>query len=243
MTLVEIHKKNKEIFLSKLYRDDKPHSNACNIYDTITDGAKNCEDCLGENLNSLIVSVVDDFFTNYTPAFNTQIDFYFSTYNFWLYTFVERIDFVFKVLNKDNENKLFADYHKKNFKTLADIRKWMNFIKHPKEFLFCHWPKYVFHKEQIPNNDKVITIDINFIRNYYAETKVRIPKLEKQDQVWVLVPDLVELTENFCNELNVFFDFICKNQIVSDYLKEKTSIEYIYEQPMEIYESTAGNTA
>jgi hypothetical protein len=238
MTLIDIHKKNKEIFLSKLYRDNKPHSRACNIYDTITQGEKNCEDCLGENLNSLIVTVVDDFFTNYTPAISTKTDFYFSTYNFWLYTFVERIDFIFKILNKDNQNKLFSDFHRNNFKTLADIRKWMNFIKHPKEFLFCHWPKYVFQKSDIPINEKVITIDLKFIRKHYSQTENRVDKLEKQDQVWVLVPNLVELTEKFCDELNTFFDFICNNKIVSDYLKEKTSIEYIYEEPKGIHEST-----
>ena len=229
MNLAEIHKKNLEIFINKLYREGKPHSKACDIYDTITGGLDNCEDCLGENLNSLIVTVVDDFFNNYKPTETTKLEFYFSTYNFWLYTFEERIDFVFKVLNKDNQNKLFSDFYKNNFKTMADIRKWMNFIKHPKNFLFCHWPKYLFDRNLVPNDPKAITIDLEFIRQYYSQADTKVEKLENQDKVYVVVPDLIELTNNFCDELNLFFTFICNNEIVSTYLKQKTSLEYIYE--------------
>lgn len=229
MTLPQIHKECQKIFSQSLYRDDKPYSIACDIYDKITDGAEHCEDCLGENFNSLIDTVQTEFFENYNPKNETKLDFYFNTYGFWLYSFVERIDFVFDLLNKDKQNRLFTDFQKDNFKTLADIKKWMNFIKHPKEFIFSHWPKYTFDEGSIPSDDKTIKIDLNFVREYYSQSKKKVEKLENQDQVYVLVPNLIELTENFCKELKIFIDFVCDNDIVAQYLKKKSSIEYFYE--------------
>jgi len=233
MKIPEIHKECLRIFSESLYRDDKPYSVACDIYDKITDGEDNCEDCLGENFNSLIDTVKTDFFENYNPKDETKLDFYFSTYGFWLYTFVERIDFVFELLNKDKQNRLFSDFQKDNFKTLADIKKWMNFIKHPKEFIFSHWPKYTFDETSIPTDDKTIKIDLNFVREYYSQTKKKVDKLENQDQVYVLVPDLIQLTHDFCTELKIFIDFICDNDIVAQYLKKKSSIEYFYDDQTE----------
>ncbi len=42
---------------------------------------------------------------------------------FWLYLIVERIDFVFDVVNKDNKSKLFSDFKENNFKTSQLIKK------------------------------------------------------------------------------------------------------------------------
>lgn len=225
----ELHIKNREIFIDKLWRKEKAHSNACNVFDALINGRENCADCLGENFNSLIVSIRKNFFEDYMPNIDTELSYYFTTYNFWLYTFVERIEFVFNVLNPDKKNEIFQNFYTENFQTLFMIRKWMNFLKHPKEFLFCHWPKY-FEDGKIelmePNNETII--DKKFIQQHYSNPNSRIPKLENNQNVTVLIPNIEELTLNFCDELNSFFKFIAENKIVIDYLKNKTTLDNYY---------------
>ncbi len=130
-SLIDIHRENKETFKSKLIDPSDGRSFACKVWDVMTDGKENADNCLGENFNLLISTTIDGFFDNYEPSNNTKLDFYFTTYLLWLYLIVERIDFVFEVVNKDNKSKLFSDFKEKNFQTCQLIKKWANFIKHP----------------------------------------------------------------------------------------------------------------
>jgi hypothetical protein len=127
--LAEIHVKCKEIFEKELIELDGGRSFACKIWDVMTENKDNHENCLGENFNQLIQTIREDFFDNYTPSPHTKLAFYFTTYILWLYLIVERVDFVFDVVNKDNKSKLFADFKESNFKTSQLIKKWANFIK------------------------------------------------------------------------------------------------------------------
>jgi hypothetical protein len=43
------------------------------------------------------------------------------------------------------------------------------------------------------------------------------------------VPVLVEITTGFCAEMNTFFQFICRNDLVADYLRQRSTIDSIYE--------------
>jgi hypothetical protein len=229
-SVIEVHKENAEIFKSQLMNPDDGRSFACKVWDVMTQGKENTDNCLGENFNQLINTITDDFFDNYLPSLNTKLDFYFTTYILWLYLVVERIDFVFEVVNKDNKSKLFSDFKEKNFSTCQLIKKWANFIKHPKEFIFSHWPQYLMEEEglEIENRNDFIIIDANFIKSHYTKSNSRVTDLENCNKALVLVPDLIILTKNFCKELNIFFDFICGNKIVSDYLREKTTLEFYY---------------
>jgi hypothetical protein len=227
--LIEIHKKCKIIFEKQLIEPDGGRSFACKIWDVMTEKKDNHENCLGENFNQLIQTINDDFFENYTPSISTKLDFYFTTYILWLYLIVERIDFVFDVVNKDNKSKLFADFKENNFKTSQLIKKWANFIKHPKEFIFSHWPQYIMEGPEIMNGSETVIIDADFVKKHYTKSDSRINELENCDSVIVLVPELANLTTEFCKELNTFFDFICDNKIVSDFLRKKTTLEYYYE--------------
>lgn len=225
----EIHKKCQFIFEKQLIEPESGRSFACKIWDVMTDKKDNHENCLGENFNQLIQTINNDFFENYTPSQNTNLDFYFTTYILWLYLIVERIDFVFDVVNKGNKSKLFADFKENNFKTCQLIKKWANFIKHPKEFIFSHWPQYISEGTEIMNGIGTVIINAEFVKKHYTKSESRISELENCDNVVVLVPELVNLTTEFCKELNTFFDFICDNKIVSDFLREKTTLEYYYE--------------
>lgn len=227
--LIEIHKNCKTIFETQLIEPDGGRSFACKIWDLMTDKNDAHENCLGENFNQLIKSINNDFFKNYTPSENTELHFYFTTYILWLYIIIERVDFVFDVVNKDNKSKLFSDFKENNFKTSQLIKKWANFIKHPKEFIFCHWPMYVIEKPGIMNDNETVVINADFIKKHYTKSDSRIKELENCQSVIVLVPELENLTTEFCNELNTFFNFICENKIVSDFLRKKTTLEYYYE--------------
>jgi hypothetical protein len=228
--LVEIHQTNKEIFKTELINSEDGRSFACKVWDVMTDKKENCDNCLGENFNQLIQTIIDDFFENYEPAKTTKLGFYFTTYILWLYLVVERVDFVFDVINKDNKSKLFADFKELNFKTSQLIKKWANFIKHPKEFIFSHWPQYIMEGPEIENANELIIIDGEFVKKNYTKSDSRINELENCDRVIVLVPELINLTSEFCKELNMFFDFICENKIVSDFLKKKTTLQFYYEE-------------
>lgn len=228
-SLAEIHKSCKKIFEKQLIEPDGGRSFACKIWDVMTDKNENHENCLGENFNQLIQTINDDFFENYTPSQKTKLPFYFTTYILWLYLIIERIDFVFDVVNKDKKSKLFTDFKEHNFKTSQLIKKWANFIKHPKEFIFSHWPEYIMEGLEIMNGSESVIINEEFVKRHYTKSGSRINELENCDSVIVVVPELTKLTSDFCGELNIFFDFICDNRIVSDFLRKKTTLEYYYE--------------
>ncbi|GMN09507.1 hypothetical protein MTsPCn9_00370 [Croceitalea sp. MTPC9] len=205
-------------------------SNACKVYDKLTDEKYSSDNCIGENFNQLIQNVKDGWFENSTPT--TNLSFYFMNYFLLLYLFVERVDLIFEVVNKDGKSKLFNDFQHHNFKTLRKINKWANFIKHPKEFLFTHWPTYFIEGyEGIEIGNEDVKIDTDFIFSHYHNARQPAPIiLENNQRVFVEVPDLKKITEGFCKEMNVFFDFICGNQIVADFLRKKSTIEHYYEE-------------
>lgn len=203
-------------------------SSACKIYDKLTEDDYTKQDCIGENFNQLIHRLENNWFENYKPT--NDLDYYFFNYFLLLYLFVERVDLIFEVINKDGKSKIFNDYLFNNFKTLRKINKWANFIKHPKEFLFTHWPTYYFEGDTgILLSEGDVKIDTDFIFNHYHNDKQTRPViLENNNRVFVEVPNLENITIEFCKEMNLFFDFICCNQMVADFLKKKSTIENYY---------------
>lgn len=222
-----IHTECADIFKTQLVDSETGVSFACKIYSKMTNGDGSGENCLGENFNQLVYKMVDDWFGNYKPTGN--LDFYFFNYILLLYLFVERVDFVFSVLNLNGKNKLFADFQDHNFKCLRKINKWANFVKHPKEFLFTHWPVYFIEGEDVTIGIDSVVVDTDFIFNhYFSEKNPRPAVLENNTKVFVKIPDLIILTKEFCKEINIFFDFICDNKIVADFLRRKSTIEDFY---------------
>lgn len=232
MMLTHIHSQCAAIFKRELFHESDSmslgRSNACRVYDTLTEDRCDRQDSIGENFNRLIRQIADEWFGNYHPKDN--LDYYFCNYLLLLYLVVERVDLIFSVVNKDDKSKIFRDFQEKRFPTLRRINKWANFIKHPKEFLFTHWPHYFLASQPRPTiNVGDVVIDYEFIKNhYYSESKPSPKILENNDSVYVEVPGLIDLTQKFCEEMNVFFDFICRNEIVADFLRQKSTIEELY---------------
>ena len=237
-TLEEIHKSCHKIFRNEFIEVPEDTSNddvtrfgtskACKIYDKLTEGDETRQDSIGENFNQLIQRLDNNWFERFSPT--DDLDYYFFSYFLWLYLFVERVDIIFNIISDNGKTKLFNDFQQQNFKTLRKINKWANFIKHPKEFLFTHWPSYYMEGDSsvhIRTGD--VKIDTDFIfKHYFSESKERPVILQNNKSVYVEVPDLEKITVEFCREMNVFFDFVCCNQIVADFLKKKSTIENFY---------------
>lgn len=233
MDLKELHKDCSELFKAALF-EESGRSNACKVYDKLVGDCIDRSDCIGENFNQLLHRIAEEWFDNYNPKENA--DYYFCNYILLLYLLVERVDQVFNVINKDGKSKIFNDYRCEQFPTLRRVKKWANFFKHPKEFLFTHWPQYYFaEKLPIINKDDVL-INYEFIEKHYSSDKEKPTILENNNKVFVEIPNLKELTKAFCMEMNIFFEFICNNQLIADYLKKRSTIELIYE-PSEDEES------
>ncbi len=233
MELKTLHKRCEKIFRERLFEEEENEaslgrSNACKVYDALAGDCFERDDCIGENFNQLLHRIAEEWFGNYQPKQNA--DYYFCNYILLLYLVVERVDQIFDVINKDGKSKLFNDFHYMNFQSLRRINKWANFFKHPKEFLFTHWPTYFFASER-PNIDTDdIVIDYEFIeKHYFSEKCPRPVMLENNNRVFVEIPDLEVLTKEFCDEMNTFFNFICANQLIADFLQRKSTIELIYD--------------
>lgn len=242
-SLEEIHTSCHKIFRKEFFDvpDDLANddiiwfgkSRACKVYDKLTEGNEAKQDSIGENFNQLIQRLDNNWFEKFKPT--DDLDYYFYNYFLLLYLFTERVDIIFNIISQNGKSKLFNDFHHNSFKTLRKINKWANFIKHPKEFLFTHWPTYYIEGDtSIEIKEGDVKIDTDFIfKHYFSETKDRPVILENNNSVFVEVPDLENITSDFCKEMNVFFDFICSNQIVADFLKNKSTIEnyFYYDEP------------
>jgi len=103
--------------------------------------------------------------------------------------------------------------------------------------MFTHWPTYFMEgqDDDIVIAETDVKIDTDFIfKHYFSEKNERPYMLENNQKVFVEVPNFIKLTKDFCAELNLFFEFICQNQIVADYLGKKSTIKNYYEPEDEI---------
>ncbi|MFV0387200.1 MAG: hypothetical protein ACK5NT_00455 [Pyrinomonadaceae bacterium] len=238
MNLEEIHKKNQETFISKCFYEENSEtgeflrSNACRlVWDKMTDGDENCDNSLGENFNQILHWVKDDFFISIDPQ-RVSLQFYFFTYIFWLYLFVERVDFVFRVLDRDRKSQILQEFENRYFPTFKTIRYWANFIKHPSFFLFSHWADFILESnvETGSDRDSQTIIDSEFTKQFYTANSNKRDlesKLSNNNNVIVRLPDLLKLTESFCDELNIFFNFIADNRLIKDFLCSRTTRQLI----------------
>ena len=227
MKLREIHDKCGMTFKQELLEEPDGRSFACEIWDTLTEGREDCENCLGENFNQLIQTIVKDWFDNYTPTEESSAEFYAMTYILWLYLFFERIEFIINEVDPNKNFHLIQSY-RRSLKHMDEIRVWANFFKHPKHFVYVHWPKYIFVGQAFKRAANTMLINTTFLKEHYSSEVQDLPKsLENKNVVVVPFPKLDILTKGFCDELKGFFRFICDNKMVSDYLKSKSNLQVI----------------
>ena len=223
MELEKIHIECGAIFKKELLEEEGLRSNACEIWDVLTEKKVGCDNCIGENFNQMIQSVIDEWFDTYKPNNNSRPEFYFQTYVLWLYLFYERIEFLLNEIDPSQSFHLVQEY-RRTLQTMNTLRLWANFIKHPKQFIYVHWPTYIIEGESYNRTAETMLVNTSFLKDHYSSEQNQPPvSLKNKDTVFVQFPKLTNLTKGFCDELNSFFKFICKNEMIAAHLRKHSN--------------------
>jgi hypothetical protein len=212
-----------EIFREEIYPEDE--SIMCQIHDVFNTDNKKLHNCLGCNL------------ADYTQLLHTalQIGVYshpfeaFLNTTLYCYLLIERQEEIFKII------KLPESYRLKHFQIFGAIKRWSNFFKHPKAFILVHHPKYYFEEEvTLTEADKKINviIDQQFIDTYYCgdqENNNLYKLLNNKKNVYVIMPNLPDLMQRFCQSQKKFLDIISNNEVFKEILDERSTLEDYFE--------------
>jgi len=144
-----------------------------------------------------------------------------------LYLQVEQILEYLRIL------KLPENYVQKHFHYFYTIKRWANFLKHPKYFLLVHHPVWILEKNEQPRKgqDSELIIDTKFVNEYYAgdsKNNKLYHKLLKKENVKVIFPDPIEIIEKYCMTQSKFVEIIKNNQVVRDILNDEATITEFY---------------
>ena len=221
--LLEIHFQCEDIFNIELLESPNGRSLACSIWDAMTNDDGSNENCIGENFNQLIQTVKTSWFETYFPTGETNIQFYAYTYIFWLYLFLERIEVILNEIDPDRSYAPINNFYRK-LDSMNTIRLWANFMKHPKNFIFVHWPQFTFVGKVIRKNLNTKIINTSYLKDHYSnEAQQKPEELDNNDDVIVQFPKLELLTKGFCDDLTKFINFICENKMLRDKLRKKSN--------------------
>ncbi|WP_235299775.1 hypothetical protein [Portibacter marinus] len=203
---------------------------ACKIFNKLVDAEKDEHNCLG----CQFVDIHQTIYKNFKDLVAKDLteEFYFKTYLFWLYQNVERIYEIFELVNPKGQNKMIKMFFEQNFVENKRIKRWANFIKHPKAFQFSHHPSYFYETDYAKIPTDSIIFDSNKIEKFYQgdkNNKELYNTIAKKTNVVILIPDLETMTNNFCEEFRLFTNWICKNDMIADFLKMESTIDTYYE--------------
>jgi hypothetical protein len=201
-------------------------SNLCTIHDIFkNETGQNSHSCIACNLSDISEYLFKSL--NNLITINNQFDAFIS-FCLPAYLLVERFEEIFRII------KLPEYYEQSHFQILKLIRRWANFLKHPKAFLFVHHPEFYFEKEVSIDNSKneYTIINTEFINEHYTgNTKnAELYKiLTNNDKVIVLFPNLLELTERLITAQNNFIDIIINNKVFREVLIKKSVLINYFE--------------
>jgi hypothetical protein len=195
---------------------------SCEIHDYFS--SSDSHNCIGCNM-----ATSENHIINFLKRYNNHKDIE-ESYNQYLilcYLMVERIYEIFKII------EIPETYRLKHFKTFNLIKKWGNFIKHPKAFILVHHPICVLENSVGIEKLKKKSIQINskFIEKYYSGEKNNRELyniLTNKRDVVVIYPELEGLTKSFCQEVRRFVDLIRDNSVYREILNDKATYEYFY---------------
>jgi len=198
------------IFKTKAF-DENETPIACKIHDAF--GGLNGEhhNCLGCNFSDS-TWLISNYLKKYEEMTDIQQDF--TIYILLQYLIVERMDTVLEILQVPEK------YREKHFKVFQQIRKWANFIKHPKSFILTHHPEFDFENSGY-EYEKEFSVKINeqFVETYYKgqknpednkrTNKELYNKLKNKKDIIVMFPDIATADSSFkCNRVRGFITAI-----------------------------------
>jgi hypothetical protein len=136
---------------------------------------------------------------------------------------------------------LNSAYRAEHFKVLSEIRRWANFIKHPKAFILTHHPVFTFDKS--PKNTELfkhckVKIDRSFLDKYFTEEhekkeKQLFEELENKDDVLVVLPNAIDLTQRFCTAIAEFIGIITENKVYRDVIRKRSTFFDYWAAPLD----------
>ena len=109
------------------------------------------------------------------------------------------------------------------------IRRWANFIKHPKAFIRTHHAAFTFNGSakfgDLSDNAAAI-IDRTFIDKYYCNNdnnEELIKELNNKENVLVVYPSVTFVIEKLCDALNRTIDLLENNSVYREILDDSTT--------------------
>lgn len=186
--------------------------------------------CIACNLNDSLEKVHRFLEQNKS---SDDLEYSFTVYILLLYLLVEKMHTIFKYIG------ISYEYTEDKWKVLIEIRKWANFIKHPKGFLFAHHPAYHYEDEQIGREYaewKKINY-ANFVEPLYKREdpkkfKQTISEFANKEKLLVIIP----CPERIAKELNTvcreFCNKIKDNKHFQEILKADSVLENYYEDEL-----------
>jgi hypothetical protein len=207
-----------EYFVTHAIPDGEPVM--CKLHDAFGTLNTTNHNCLGCSFAEAIWLV-----GSFLEAHSLQSRVCYSYQQFLLVTYLltARIETLFDIMD------LHKQFREENFKVLALVRKWANFLKHPKAFLLTHHPVYTFEgaaKEAILRQNAGVIIDRQFVDTFYSNderNKDLFGKLENKDSVLVVFPEAMRLTHSVCAAMLETNKVIAENPVYRDVLAKKTT--------------------
>lgn len=190
--------------------------------------ATNSHNCIACNLqdgNLKIYKFLNELGTVQTSE---EIEYASTIFFLLLYLQIEKFHTIFKFIG------ITFEYVEQNWEPLVQIRKWANFIKHPKGFLFTHHPDFIYEDNitipSLKSNNINQLIKYEEIKKFYTrETddgfKNTIKEIGNKKNIIVVLPCPLRIMTDYCQISKEFCDKIGANPHFKEILKKHSTIE------------------
>lgn len=179
--------------------------------------------CLGCNLNKALGSIYRFLDQNRTK---NDVEYTFTTYILLTFILIEKLTTIFRIIG------ITQEYVEKNWPVLHELRKWANFVKHPKGFLFSHHSEYIVENLQIPHEWRNHTrIDFhNFVEPLYkredeGKFQESFQRFANKRDLLVIIPDPARLTAELIVVCSEFCQKIKNNEHFKNILMSNSVLE------------------
>lgn len=159
----------------------------------------------------------------------------FTIFILLMYLQVEKLNTIFKFIG------ITQDYVEENWQVLIEIRKWANFVKHPKGFLFTHHPIFVFETAQVKKNSKTKVLDYKtFVSKFYNHENKdyltqTIQEIGNKQNITVVIPSPLRLIKEYLKVSASFCKKVKSNPHFKEVLKKHTTINDYNEDSPTVY--------
>lgn len=214
-----------EIFQQNAFDGDSVPT-MCDLHDIFSSSTEPSEvvtadhNCLGCNFADSI-TLIDSFLETHDSQSSVQTSHTIAIMLFYL--LVERMDMLLKLI------KLNEEIYNEDFKILMEVRKWANFIKHPKAFVLTHHPVFTFegHKHNsTARAEAKPCVDYTFVQKYYSNDEKNTDlfnELENKADVLVIYPSLPKIAAKMCEAMNNLIALLRDNSVFRRILKQKST--------------------